>query len=109
MINEGFSNWFYQSSSFLLLIWHRSYPGHASLRSLIGAYASPLHTCVGLVAESLALFRASRCAAAIFGFIHRPRPERTIPFGRVLGWLKSFDTLHPFQTEFRTIDPHPVE
>jgi len=32
---------------------------------------------------------------------HRPRPERTIPFSWVLGRLKSFDALHPFQTEFR--------
>ena len=31
-----------------------------------------LHACVGLAVESLALGRASRCAAVIFGFIYYP-------------------------------------
>ena len=58
-----------------------AHPGHASLRSLVDAVMAPLHACVGLAVESLALRRASRCAAAIFGFIHKPRPERTTPSG----------------------------
>ena len=42
---------------------------------------APLHACVGLAVESLALRRASRGAAAIFGFIyylagHVYMPER---------------------------------
>lgn len=53
-----------------------THPGHASLRSLVDAVLAPLHACVGLVVESLALRRASRCAADIFGFFHRPRPVR---------------------------------
>jgi hypothetical protein len=56
-----------------------THPGHASLRSLIDDLMSPLHACVGLAVESLALGRASRYAAAIFGFIHRPRPVRDDP------------------------------
>jgi len=45
-----------------------------------------LHACVGLVVESLAFGRASRCAADIFGFFHEPRPVRTTPFALVLSY-----------------------
>jgi len=62
-----------------------AHPGHASLRSLVDAVMAPLHACVGLAVESLALRRASGCAAVIFGFIHEPRPVRTTPFGLVSG------------------------
>ena len=71
-------------SFFWVLVTH---PGHASLRSLGGAVMAPLHACVGLAVESLALRRALRCAAAIFGFFHRPRPVRDDPVrigGRLL-------------------------
>ena len=65
---------------FPLFLWIIvTHPGHASLRSLVDAVMAPLHACVGLVVESLALGRASRCAAAIFGFFHRPRPVRDDP------------------------------
>ncbi len=62
-----------------------THPGHASLRSLGDALWAPLHACVGLAVESLALRRASRCAAANFGFIHEPRPVRTTPSGFGVG------------------------
>ena len=42
----------------------------ASLRSLVDAMIAPLHACVGLAVENLALRRASSGAAAIFGFIY---------------------------------------
>ena len=58
-----------------------AHPGHASLRSLFYAVMAPLHAYVGLAVENLALRRASSGAAAIFGFIHRPRPVRTTPLG----------------------------
>ncbi len=65
---------------FPLFLWIIvTHPGHASLRSLVDAVMAPLHACVGLVVESLVLGRASRCAAAIFGFFHRPRPVRDDP------------------------------
>ncbi len=67
---------------FPFLFWGlAAHPGHASLRSLVDAVMAPLHACVGLVVESLALRRASSGAAAIFGFIHKPRPVRTTPSG----------------------------
>ncbi|WP_211314303.1 hypothetical protein, partial [Celeribacter halophilus] len=65
---------------FPLFLWIIvTHPGHATLRSLVDAVMAPLHACVGLVVESLVLGRASRCAAAIFGFFHRPRPVRDDP------------------------------
>ena len=63
-----------------------THPGHASLRSLVDTLMAPLHAYVGLAVENLALRRASRCAAVIFGFIHEPRPVRTTPF-RLVGLL----------------------
>lgn len=42
---------------------------------------APLHACVGLEVESPAFRRASSCAADIFGFVHEPRPDWTIPSG----------------------------
>jgi hypothetical protein len=62
-----------------------THPGHASLRSLVDAVMAPLHAYVGSDVESLALRRASRCAAAIFGFFHEPRPVRDDPVR--IGWL----------------------
>ena len=56
-----------------------THPGHASLRSLFGAQMAPLHAYVGSAVESLALRRASSCAAAIYDFIHEPRPVRDDP------------------------------
>ena len=86
-----------------------AHPGHASLRSLVDTYVASLHACVGLAVESLALRRASRGAAAIFGFIHRPRPVRTTPSGFGIGLFKSCHALHLFRTELCTIDPHAVQ
>jgi len=77
--NGGFSNWVFGSSSlsfFRVIVTH---PGHASLRSLVDAMMAPLHAYVGSDVESLALRRASRCAADIFGFFHEPRPVRDDP------------------------------
>ena len=86
-----------------------AHPGHASLRSLFDAPMAPLHAYVGSVVENLALRRASRCAADIFGFIHRPRPVRTTPLG-LGGWrFRSCRTLHTFLTEFRAINPHAMQ
>ncbi len=62
-----------------------AHPGHASLRSLFDAVMAPLHAYVGLAVESLAFRRASSGAAAIFGFIHEPRPVRDDPVR--IGWL----------------------
>ena len=56
-----------------------THPGHASLRSLVDAVLAPLHAYVGSDVESLALGRASSCAADIFGFFHEPRPVRDDP------------------------------
>ena len=56
-----------------------THPGHASLRSLVDAVMAPLHAYVGSDVESLALRRASRCAADTFGFLHEPRPVRDDP------------------------------
>ena len=93
-------------SFFWVIVTH---PGHASLRSLVDAVVAPLHACVGLVVESLALRRASSCAADIFGFIHKPRPVRTTPLG-LGGWLfRSCRAPHLFLTEFCAIYPHPVQ
>jgi hypothetical protein len=63
-------------SFFRVIVTH---PGHASLRSLVDAVLAPLHAYVGSALESLALRRASRCAAANFGFFHRLRPVRDDP------------------------------
>ena len=52
---------------------------HASLRSMVDAVMTPLHAYVGSDVESIALRRASRCAADIFGFFHEPRPVRDDP------------------------------
>jgi hypothetical protein len=64
-----FSNWVFGSSSFptfcRVIVTH---PGHASLRSLVGAVMAPLHAYVGSDVESLALGRASGGAADTFGF-----------------------------------------
>ena len=46
-----------------------------------GVRSAPLHACVGMEVESPAFRRASSCAADIFGFIHEPRPDWTIPSG----------------------------
>jgi hypothetical protein len=62
-----------------------THPGHASLRSLVDAVMAPLHAYVGSDVESLALRRASRCAAANFGFFLEPRPVRDDPVR--FGWL----------------------
>ena len=56
-----------------------AHPGHASLRSLVDTVMASLHACVGLAVENLAFRRASSGAAAIFGFIHEPRPVRDDP------------------------------
>lgn len=86
-----------------------THPDHASLRSLVDAIMAPLHAYVGSDVESLALRRASRCAAAIFGFFHEPRPVRDDPV-RIGFWLfRSCHASHVFLTEFRAIRPHPVE
>jgi len=63
-------------SFFWVIVTH---PGHASLRSLVDAVLAPLHAYVGSDVESLALRRASRCAADTFGFLHEPRPVRDDP------------------------------
>ena len=63
-------------SFFWVIVTH---PGHASLRSLVDAMKAPLHAYVGSAVESLALRRASLCAAAISGFFHEPRPVRDDP------------------------------
>ena len=63
-----------------------TYPGHASLRSLVDAVMSPLHAYVGSEVESLALRRALPGVAAIFGFIHEPRPVRDDPARVGLGY-----------------------
>jgi len=82
-----------------------THPGHASLRSLTDDLMSSLHACVGLAVESLALGRASRCAADIFGFFHRPRPVRDDPV-QVGRWVvTSCHTLHLLWTEFSAISP----
>lgn len=89
----SFSNWVFRSSSFsFFVLGPCTLPGHASLRSLVDAGMASLHACVGLAVESLALRRASSGAAAFFGFIHKPRPVRTIRSGSV-GWL--FDHATP--------------
>jgi hypothetical protein len=61
-----------------------THPGHASLRSLVDAVMAPLHAYVGSDVESLALRRASRRAAANFGFfsylaghVYMPEKART--------------------------------
>jgi len=62
------------------LLWGLvAHPGHASLRSLGKAWLASLHACVGLALESLALGRASRWAAAIFGFIYYPTGNVYMP------------------------------
>jgi hypothetical protein len=93
-------------SFFWVMVTH---PGHASLRSLVDAIMAPLQAYVGSAVESLALRRASRCAAANFGFFHRPRPVRDDPV-RIGCWrFKSCHASHLVLTEFRAINPHPVE
>jgi hypothetical protein len=62
-----------------------THPGHASLRSLVGAIMAPLQAYVGSAVESLALRRASGCAADIFGFFHEPRLVRDDPVR--IGWV----------------------
>ncbi|AML53027.1 hypothetical protein RC74_18755 [Falsihalocynthiibacter arcticus] len=54
-------------SFFWVIVTHR---GHASLRSLVNAVLAPLHAYIGSVVKSLALRRASRCAAVIFGYFY---------------------------------------
>ena len=73
-VNGGFSNWAYGSSSFSFFK-----SGRLSLIRVTLLFAvwlmsrgTSLHACVGLAVESLALGRASRCAAVIFGFIYYP-------------------------------------
>lgn len=108
--NGGFSNWAFGSSSFSLLFGVVvTHPGHASLRSLSDDLMSSLHACVGLAVESLALGRASRCAAAIFGFFHRPRPVRDDPV-QIGRWVvTSCHALHPLWTELSAIGPHAMQ
>ncbi len=109
-MNGGFSNWAFGSSSFCLFFGIVfAHPGHASLRSLIDVFMPSLHACVGLAVESLALGRASRCAAAIFGFIHEPRPVRTTPFGFGVRRFSSYCALHLRRTELGAICPHAME
>ena len=69
-------------SFFWVMVTH---PGHASLRSLVDAIMAPLQAYVGSAVESLALRRASGCAADIFGFFHEPRPVRDDPVR--IGWV----------------------
>jgi len=76
-LEVGFSNWVFGLSSFSFFWDFVTHPGHASLRSLVDTVMAPLHACVGLAVESLALRRASSCATDIFAFIHEPRPVRT--------------------------------
>lgn len=73
------------------------FPFLCSLRSFIqvtllfavwfGVRRAPLHACVGLEVESPSFRGALICAADIFGFIHEPRPDWTIPSGWVVGYL----------------------
>ncbi len=108
-VNVSFSNWAFGSSSFSFCSWIIvTHPGHASLRSLIDDLMSSLHACVGWAVESLALGRASRCAAAIFGFFHRPRPVRDDPVQVGCWVVTSCYTLHLLWTELGTICPHAV-
>ena len=98
-----------------------THPGHASLRSLVDAVMAPLHAYVGSDVESLALRRASRCAAAIFGFFcyqagHVYMPERARTSSgegrpRQVWWWRFRSCLasHLILTEFCAINPHPVE
>ncbi len=105
-----FSNWVFGSSSFSFLFRVIvTHPGHASLRSLVDAILAPLHAYVGSDVESLALRRASRGAADTFGFLHEPRPVRDDPV-RIGCWrFRSCHASHLVLTEFRAINPHPVE
>jgi hypothetical protein len=93
-------------SFFRVIVTH---PGHASLRSLVDAVLAPLHAYVGSDAESLALRRASRCAADIFGFFHEPRPVRDDPVRIGARLFRSCHASYVLLTEFGAIRPHPVE
>ena len=82
-MNDRFSNWAYGSSSFSLFRLGRLSLIRVTLLFAVCLISrgTSLHACVGLAVESLALGRASRCAAAIFGFIyyltgHACMPER---------------------------------
>jgi hypothetical protein len=86
-----------------------THPGHASLRSLVDAVLAPLHAYVGSDVQSLALRRASRCAAAIFGFFHEPRAMRDDPLRIRFRLFRSCHASHLILTEFSAICPHPVE
>ena len=74
-----------------------------------GVRRAPLHACVGLAVESPAFRRASSCAADIFGFIHEPRPDWTIPSGWLSGFLGHAVPSHLFLTEFRAVNPHTMQ
>ena len=105
-------------SFFWVIVTH---PGHASLRSLVDAVLASLHAYVGSDVESLALRRASFGAADIFGFFyyqigHVYMPERARTSSgegrpRQVWWWRfiSCRASHLILTEFRAIDPHPVE
>ena len=72
-----------------------------------GVRKAPLHACVGSVVESPASRRASSYAADIFVFIHKPRPDWTIPSDWWLA-IGSCRASHLFLTEFRAVDPHAM-
>ena len=76
----SFSNWAFGSSSFSFFLVDHCHSSGSRFSSQSGrCRRASLHACVGLAAVSLAKGRASRCAAAIFGFFHRPRPVRDDP------------------------------
>ena len=72
---------------FCFLGLRRSSGSRFSSQSGLAFERAPLHACVGLEVESPAFRRASSCAADIFGFIHEPRPDWTIPSDWLDGYL----------------------
>ena len=83
--NNRFSNWAFWSSSFSSLLGIIiAHPGHASLRSLgVATWGIAARMCRIGCGEPRLETRLDG-AAVIFGFFHRPRPVRTIPFRLVL-------------------------
>lgn len=82
----GFLGQAYSSSLLEIVVAH---PGHAFPGGRFDAFAALLLARVGMAVESLALGRASRCAAAKLGFFHEPYPVRATSFRLGLGWVRS--------------------